>query len=167
MTTNDLARLTMERAIRENLLVATPDQIMKATYKLLVWLENQLDGFTALAAEAQALVLIRLEMPKGWELVVMSDLVKVGVTEEECEDIIRERWYVVACDATGRQFAGSCLFSSLHEAQERLEQIARDGGVDPIRSNWYEMQPTYGSEAYISQGTEAELVAMERREAGL
>ena len=39
---------------------------------------------------------------------------------------------------------------------------SRPGGVDPIRSNWYEMHPAYGSEAYVSQGTEAELAAMER-----
>ena len=101
---------------------------------------------------------------KTWELMVMSDLVKVGTHEEEGYDIIRERWYIVAYDETGRRFSQGILFCSQAEADDRAAQMARDGGADPIRSNWYEMSPAYGSPAYIEQGTEYELAALERRE---
>jgi hypothetical protein len=104
---------------------------------------------------------------KTWDLTVMSDLVVIGRQEEEGYEIIRERWYLVACDASGRQFSQCILFSSQVEADEHATQMARDGGVDPVRSNWYEMTPAYGSEAYVTQGSETELLALERREAGL
>ncbi len=97
-----------------------------------------------------------------WEMILMSDLVKIGVHEEESYDIVRERWYVVAEDESGRRFSHGFLFETSAEAQDRLNQIARDGGVDPIRSNWYEMQAAYGSPAYQDQ--EPEIVAAERRQ---
>ena len=96
-----------------------------------------------------------------WELVVMSDLVKIGVQEEEGYDIIRERWYVVAESLEGHRFSHGWMFETPAEADERMGQIARDGGVDPVRSNWYEMYPAYGSPAY--QEKEPEIVAEERR----
>ncbi len=95
-----------------------------------------------------------------WELLVTSDLVKVGVQEEEGYDIIRERWYVVAESEDGRRFSHGWMFDRADEAQERLAQIARDGGIDPVRSNWYEMYPVYGSLEY--QRREPEIAAAER-----
>lgn len=97
---------------------------------------------------------------KVWELILMSDLVKVGVQEEEGYDIIRELWYVVAVDATGRRFRDHFNLEK-YEAEERLALFILDGGVDG-EASWNEMYPVYGSEAYIDQ--EPEIVAAERRE---
>lgn len=169
MTTNELAKLIVERVIRVQKLSPTPRQAAAAAQKLAVWIHSQPQGFTAFPSEEQAASLLRAEMSKVWELVVMSDLVRLTHYDEDCgpSEIIRERWYVVAADETGRRFAQGILFESLAEAEERALQMTRDGGVDPIASNWHEMSPVYGSEAYVSQGTEAELLAMERREEGL
>jgi hypothetical protein len=98
----------------------------------------------------------------NWELILMSDLVKVGVTEEEGQDIIRELWYVAAVNPAGRRFAYGAL-ELQREAEERLALLLADGGVDPIRSdNWNEMYPVYGSAEYQLQ--EPELVAAEKKE---
>jgi hypothetical protein len=97
---------------------------------------------------------------KVWELILMSDLVKVGITEEEAQDIIRELWYVVAVDATGRRFRDHANLEK-HEAEERLVLFILDGGVDG-EASWDEMYPVYGSMAYQDQ--EPELVADEKRE---
>lgn len=96
---------------------------------------------------------------KVWELILMSDLVKVGVQEEEGYDIIRELWYVVAVDATGRRFRGHFNLEK-YEAEERLSLFILDGGVDG-EASWNEMYPAYGSMAYQDQ--EHELVASERK----
>lgn len=95
---------------------------------------------------------------KVWELNLMSDLVKVGVHEEEGYDIIRELWYVVAVDASGRRFRDHFNLEK-HEAEERLALFILDGGVDGKRS-WNEMYPVYGSLAYQDQ--EPEMAAAER-----
>ncbi len=58
MTTNALARLIVERAIRENKLTVTPDQQTKATYDLLVWIENQTVGFNGDEADKRAVALL-------------------------------------------------------------------------------------------------------------
>jgi len=98
----------------------------------------------------------------NWELILMSDLVKVGVTEEEGQDIIRELWYVAAVNPAGRRFAYGAL-ELQREAEERLALLLADGGVDPIRGdNWNEMYPVYGSAEYQLQ--EPELVAAEKKE---
>jgi hypothetical protein len=97
---------------------------------------------------------------KVWELVLMSDLVKVGVTEEEGHDIIRELWYVVAVDASGRRFRHNANLEK-HEAEERLALFILDGGIDG-EASWDEMYPVYGSSAYVDQ--QPEMVAAEKRE---
>lgn len=94
-----------------------------------------------------------------WELILMSDLVKVGVHEEEGYDIIRELWYVVAVDATGRRFRDHANLGK-HEAEDRLALFILDGGVDG-EASWDEMYPVYGSLAYQDQ--EPEMVAAERK----
>ena len=96
---------------------------------------------------------------KVWELILMSDLVKVGVQEEEGYDIIRELWYVVAVDTTGRRFRHNANLEK-HEAEERLALFILDGGVDG-EASWNEMYPVYGSLAYQDQ--EPEMVAAERK----
>lgn len=99
---------------------------------------------------------------KTWELKVMSDLVKIGVQEEEGYDIIRERWYVVAENLAGARYAYHGM-EDKHEAEERLALLILDGGVDPITSDgWDEMYPVYGSLEYQAQ--EPEIVAAERRD---
>lgn len=165
MTTNDLARLTVECVIRVGKLNVTTAQATKAAYNLLVWIENQKDGFTALVAEEQAAVLLRLEMPKAWDLAVASDLVRVGAHWEDNSDVIRELFYLTATDVSGRRFRSDWIDKD--EIQERLALIVLDGGINPVASAWAETYPVYGSLAYVSQGTEAELAAQERREEGL
>jgi len=96
---------------------------------------------------------------RACELVLMSDLVKVGVHEEEGYDIIRELWYVAAIDATGRRFRHHDNLEK-HEAEERLALFILDGGVDG-EASWNEMYPVYGSMAYVDQ--EPEIVASERK----
>lgn len=96
---------------------------------------------------------------KTWELILMSDLVKVGTHEEEGYDIIRELWYVVAVDLSGRRFAHDAMMEK-YEAEERLALFILDGGVDGEKS-WGEMYPVYGSIAYQDQ--QPEIVAAERR----
>lgn len=96
---------------------------------------------------------------KTWELILKSDLVKVGTHEEESYDIIRELWYVVAVDAAGFRFSHGAM-TAKDEAQERLALFVLDGGVDPEASGWVEIDPVYGSLAY--QFREPEIVAAER-----
>lgn len=100
-------------------------------------------------------------MKKTWELSLMSDLVKAGMIEDG-EGVIRELWYVVAVDATGRRFRYHDM-TQQHEAEERLALFVLNGGVDPVRSDgWDEMYPVYGSPAYEAE--EPEIVAAERRQ---
>lgn len=164
MTTNDLGRLIVERVIRVGKLDATPAQAAKAAQKLVLWIATQPDGFTAEASEEQADLLVRLEA-KIWDLAVSSDLVRIGAHWEDNSDIIRELFHIEAVDARGRRFRSNVIDKD--EIQERLALIVLDGGIDPIKSKWAETYPVYGSLAYVSQGTEAELIAMERREEGL
>jgi hypothetical protein len=97
---------------------------------------------------------------KTWDLILMSDLVKVGVHEEEGYDIIRERWYMGAEAPSGRRFRHGALLDQ-HEAEERLALLILDGGVDPERSDgWEEMYPVYGSEYF--QANQAQDAADER-----
>jgi len=101
--------------------------------------------------------------PTGiWELILASDLVKVGTHPEDGEDIIRELWYIQAINTAGRRFRHQALTTQA-EAEERLALLVLDGGVDPVRSDgWDETYPVYGSVEYQLQ--EPELVAAERRE---
>jgi hypothetical protein len=102
-------------------------------------------------------------MPTGiWELILASDLVKIGTHPEDGEDIIRELWYIQAINTAGRRFRHQALATQA-EAEERLALLVLDGGVDPVRSDgWDETYPVYGSVEYQLQ--EPELVAAERRE---
>ncbi len=100
-----------------------------------------------------------------FDLIVMSDLVRCG-TNEDGEEIILPRWYPVAEDRKGYRYAAPMMFDTEGEAQDRRDQIARDGGVDPIRSGWFQMSPVYGSEAYQESGAEAELIAWENEMEG-
>jgi hypothetical protein len=97
---------------------------------------------------------------KNWSLILKSDLVKIGTTEDG-EDVVRELWYVVAVDAAGRRFRDGRSFER-EEAEERLALFVLDGGVDG-EASWSEMYPVYGSAAYQDQ--EPLLVAAERQEA--
>ena len=101
--------------------------------------------------------------PTGiWELILASDLVKIGTHPEDGEDIIRELWYVQAVNLAGRRFRHQAMVTKA-EAEERLALLIADGGVDPVRSDrWDETYPVYGSVEYQIQ--EPELVRAEKKE---
>lgn len=97
----------------------------------------------------------------SWELVLMSDLVKVGTHPEDGEDIIRELWYVAAESELGRRFRHAEMTTQA-AAEERLALLVADGGVDPLRSQgWIEMYPVYGSLWYQGSGEEQKVLAAE------
>lgn len=96
----------------------------------------------------------------SWQLILMSDLVKVDVNEDG--DVIRELWFVAAENEAGRRFRHIAMGTQA-EAEERLALLVIDGGVDPVRSNgWDETYPVYGSVEYQIQ--EPEIVRAEKKE---
>lgn len=98
----------------------------------------------------------------SWQLILMSDLVKVGVHPEDGRDIIRELWFVAAENEAGRRFRHVAM-GTQDEAEERLVLLVIDGGVDPVRSNcWDETYPVYGSAEYQLQ--EPEIARAEKKE---
>ena len=98
----------------------------------------------------------------NWELILMSDLVKVGVHPEDGHDIIRELWFVAAENGAGRRFRHVAM-GTQDDAEERLALLVADGGVDPLRSDgWDETYPVYGSVEYQLQ--EPEIARAEKKE---
>lgn len=82
--------------------------------------------------------------------------------------------YIIAETPTGRRFAHSAYsltYASGHSKTEitsaRLEELAHHLNTTKPELNedhWHEIDPQYGSEAYISQGTEAKNRYREIRE---
>lgn len=84
---------------------------------------------------------------------VNSEYVVVGTNPEFSDfdnprgEIIRERFFMLAEDSTGRRFRYGCEDTEL-EAEIVFVHFA------PAVDEWLETHPAYGSEAYISSGTE-------------
>ena len=111
---------------------------------------------------------------------VRSDLVIVGYDAEFADisnprgALYGEAFYVVIEDCDGRRWAHDHRFvtKGLHldrataERAERLRariEASYNGGAPLDGAHWVEIDPAYGSDAYVSQGVEAERAAAERR----
>lgn len=109
---------------------------------------------------------------------VRSDLVIVGY-DAEFADVTNPRGalygqalYVVAESPDGRRWAHDHRFiasrgnalSELARAERLCERIAAsyNGGAPLDGAYWVEIDPAYGSDAYVSQGVEAERAQQER-----
>ena len=109
------------------------------------------------------------------EFSLSSYLALVGSNPEMADmanprgEIYAERWVIWAERADGRRWQHERSFSAQHEAQRLLDRIeaAHRGGRRLNRDHWIEIDPCYGSEAYVAQGIEGQRAAAERREAGL
>ena len=100
----------------------------------------------------------------GWNVGFPSDYVVVGTNPEMADmsnphgEIVRERWFIVAEDAKGNRRAWGGPYDSPEDADAayRLE-------APPI-DLWAEIQPCYGSEAYVDGGWEQDLCDLERED---
>ena len=110
---------------------------------------------------------------------VASDLYQAGYGDDG-HPYIAELYYVVIQYQDGRTFRHKSTFagavlrvdhedgeyfedvreSALAEAERLAERVRSKGAVD--FQYWDEVDPAYGSEAYVSQGTEAKRVQVER-----
>jgi hypothetical protein len=111
---------------------------------------------------------------------VASDLYQAGYGDDG-HPYIAELYYVVIQYQDGRTFRHQSSFagakrqvdeedgvvyfedvraSALTEAECLAERVRSKGAVD--LQHWDEIDPAYGSEAYVSQGTEAKRVLAER-----
>lgn len=79
-------------------------------------------------------------------------------------EIIGDVHYLLLEDSTGRRWAGPEVSHERgHKIAEALQRSI-DKGYDPTTCELFqEIQPAYGSDAYIQQGTDAELVAWEKK----
>jgi hypothetical protein len=109
------------------------------------------------------------------EFVLSSYIARVGYNPEMADmsnprgEIYAERWVVWAEKPCGRRWQHERSFAGQHEAQRLLDRIeaAHRGGRRLNLDHWVEIDPAYGSDAYVSQGIEGQRAAEERREAGL
>ena len=111
---------------------------------------------------------------------VASDLYQAGYGDDG-HPFIAEVYYVVIQYQDGRTFRHQSTFagakrqvdeddgvvyfedvreSALAEAERLAERVRSKGAVD--LQYWEEADPAYGSEAYVSQGTEAKRALAER-----
>lgn len=123
-------------------------------------------------------------MNKSYRAIVASDLYQAGVTEDG-RPFIAENYYVMIENAAGRRFAHNVVFNGAvvhfddeemchyfedvrEESKAKAEALcariaaALDAGRALNMDLWNEMDPAYGSDEYISQGTEAQRVFLER-----
>jgi hypothetical protein len=98
--------------------------------------------------------------PARYTIGFRSDLTVVGTNPEMADmsnprgEIIRERWYAIAEDASGNRWRWG-WYETAEEAEHAFRAIA------PPVAQWEETYPSYGSPAYEQYG-EAELVAWEK-----
>ena len=123
-------------------------------------------------------------MNKFYKAEVVTDLYQAGVTEDG-EAYVAELYYVAIENAAGRRFAhnavfrgaiarqceesGDHYFEDVREgAKAKVEALcarvaaALDAGRALDADLWNEVDPAYGSDEYVSQGTEAQRVFLER-----
>lgn len=116
---------------------------------------------------------------------VASDLYQAGRRFDDGQPFIAECYYVLIENEAGRRFhheavfkgaarkvceeTGEYWFADLRqEAEAKAERLAARVnaalavGIALDSSRWYEVDPAYGSDAYIAQGTEAKRAAQER-----
>lgn len=103
---------------------------------------------------------------------VTSDLVQIGVNEDDGEPVIREAFYVFAEDEQGYRWAHQHTFCTKQgrdpqgdaaRAQALCDRITASGSID--FQYWTEIDPCYGSPAYIKEGVEEQRWLEERMEA--
>ena len=126
-------------------------------------------------------------MNATYEAYVASDLYEAGIA---CDGhpFIAEKYYVLIENAAGRRFrheksfagvevieceeTGETGFADIREtAKAIVEDLAAKvnaalaSGKALTASCWFEVDPAYGSDAYIDQGTEAKRLFAEKAEA--
>jgi hypothetical protein len=115
-----------------------------------------------------------------YDISVASDLYNAG-RDDDGFPFIAELYYVVLQYEDGRIFRHNAVFlgdelgvdeedgmtyhndvrvEALAKAERLAERVRQAGKVD--FQHWEEIDPAYGSEAYVSQGTEAKRVIAER-----
>ena len=140
----------------------------------------------AVEALEQRLELI-LSMNKSYTAEVASDLYRAGDTEDGTP-FIAEVYYVTIENSEGRQFQHDAFFPGVavcfytdedghnssyfddcrEEAQAKAERLASrvnqalQSGKGIDLAHWREIDPVYGSDEYIAQGTEAKRAFEER-----
>jgi hypothetical protein len=123
-------------------------------------------------------------MNKTYFASVASDLYQAGLTEDG-RPFIAENYYVVIENAAGRRFAHNVVFNGAvvhfddeefchyfedvrQESKAKAEALcdrvsaALASGRALNLDLWVEVDPAYGSDEYISQGTEAQRAFLER-----
>jgi hypothetical protein len=64
-----------------------------------------------------------------------------------------EVYFVVAVDAAGHRFAHFKTFSDVEAVFGLIQKMEQRGALDPANSpHWSEMEPVYGSDAYMARG---------------
>jgi len=139
------------------------------------------------ASRSQQRIYKEINMNKSYRAIVASDLYQAGVTEDG-RPFIAENYYVIVENAAGRRFAHNVVFNGAvvhfddeemchyfedvrEEAKAKVEALcarisaALEAGRALDATYWNEIDPAYGSDEYISQGTEAQRVFLERQEA--
>ena len=109
------------------------------------------------------------------EFTLSSYIARVGYNPDMADlhsprgEIYAERWVVWAEKPCGRRWQHERSFSAQHDAQRLLDRIeaAHRSGRRLNLDHWSEIDPAYGSDAYVSQRIEGQRAAEERREAGL
>jgi hypothetical protein len=114
-----------------------------------------------------------------YDISVATDLYTAGNTEDG-QPFIAELYYVVMQYEDGRKFQHQAIFFGAEYSEdedgfgyadvretalanaERLAERVRNGNIN-FRC-WDEVDPAYGSDAYVAQGTEAKRVFAERLE---
>jgi hypothetical protein len=121
---------------------------------------------------------------KFYKANVASDLYQAGLTEDG-RPFIAENYYVVIENAAGRRFAHNVFFNGAvvhfddeefchyfedvrEEAKAKAEALcdrvssALASGRSINLDLWVEVDPAYGSDEYVSQGTEAQRAFLDR-----
>ena len=123
-------------------------------------------------------------MNKSYRAIVASDLYQAGVTEDG-RPFIAENYYVIVENAAGRRFAHNVVLNGAvvhfddeemchyfedvrEEAKAKVEALcarisaALEAGRALDATYWNEIDPAYGSDAYVDQGTEAKRAYADR-----
>ena len=106
-----------------------------------------------------------------WIIAVNSDLVVVARNPELADidnprgEIIRPKWFVLAEDLDGyRRVLTGVDFDDKVNAEKFAATY--DGWAPDNESVWIDVQPAYGSRAYVAEQTEADVIAWEREQEG-
>jgi hypothetical protein len=106
-----------------------------------------------------------------WQARIASELRVIGRNPEAADfdnprgEIVSEVYFILLEDERGNRLRGSIV---ANEGSKLAAAIQRslDKGYDPCKSEaFHPMDPAYGSEAYQSQGIEAERAELEKRDA--